>query len=247
MKITGNTILITGGGSGIGRELAQRLHDLGNRIIVTGRRSAELLQTAAGRPNISGYALDLRDQETVRQFARTVVNKHPDLNVLVNNAGIMRFEDASVERDLGDAEETVATNLLSPIRLTNALIAHLTMKDNAAILNMTSGLAFVPWAAVPTYSATKAALHSYTVSLRHKLDGKVEVIEIAPPGVRTELTPGQSEQAQYMTLTDFIDEMMLLLQTRPTPAEILVDHVKGLRFAEAEGHFDKTLAALNAH
>lgn len=246
MKTQGNTILITGGGSGIGRSLAIRFHEAGNKVIVTGRRAATLDELTSAAPGIASYVLDVRDAAAIQNFARRVVADHPDLNVLVNNAGIMRVEDASAERDLGDAQETVLTNLLGPIRLTNALIGHLLGKADAAIVNVSSGLAFVPLAAAPTYSATKAAIHSYSVALRVKLKGKVEVIEVVPPGIRTELTPGQSRREHFMPLDQYVEETMALLQSHPTPAEILVDHVKFQRWAEAEGRFDKALAALNS-
>jgi uncharacterized oxidoreductase len=246
MKATGNTILITGGNSGIGRELAHRFHDAGNRVIVTGRRRAALDSAIAGRPGMSAFTLDLEDAAAIRAFAREVTSAHPALNVLINNAGIMRSEVLASERDLADAEATVVTNLLAPIRLTNALMPHLLGVADPAIVNVSSGLAFVPLATAPTYSATKAAMHSYTLSLREQLKGKVEVIELAPPAVQTELTPGQSTRANYMPLNDFIDETMRLFGRTPTPAEILVERVGFLRNAEGEGRFGQALAALNS-
>jgi uncharacterized oxidoreductase len=122
MKTQGNTILITGGNSGIGKSLALKLHRAGNKVIVTGRRAAALDELTAAAPGIASYVLDVRDASEIKDFAHRVVAEHPDLNVLVNNAGVMRAEDASAERDLGDAEETVFTNLPGPIRLTNALL-----------------------------------------------------------------------------------------------------------------------------
>ena len=245
MKTSGNTILVTGGASGIGRELAERFHAQGNTVIIAGRRQERLDEVAAAHDGIVGYALDIADPDSIEAFAATVVRNHPELNVLINNAGVMMFEDLTQSRDLSDADATIATNLLGPIRLTNALIDHLTTQPDAAIVNVTSGLAFVPLVATPTYSATKAAIHSYTVSLRDVLKGKVEVIELAPPAVQTELTPGQSTRAGYMPLNDFMDEVMALFSQQPTPAEILVEKVGFLRFAEAEKRFDETLATLN--
>ena len=165
---------------------------------------------------------------------------HPDLNILINNAGIMASEDLGGARDLGIAEATVTTNLLGPIRLTDALIDHLKSHPDAAIINVSSGLASVPLVSAPTYSATKAAIHSYTLSLREALKGKVEVIELIPPGVQTELTPGQSTREGYMPLDDYIDEVMSLFERQPTPPEIAVDRVKFLRNAEAENRFAAT-------
>ena len=241
MQTKGNTILITGGGSGIGRELAHKWHDLGNTVIVAGRTQASLDETAAGHANIHTMIVDVGDADDLARFAKKVVEVHPAINVLVNNAGIMRFEDITEERELGDAEATIATNLLGPIRLIDGLIEHLKAQENAAIINVTSGLAFVPMPRTATYSATKAAMHSYTVSLRAKLEGMVEVIELAPPAVQTELTPGQSTREGYMPLDEFIEETMLGFTAEETPQEVLTQNVLFLRNAEAEGRFDKAL------
>jgi len=244
MKTTGNTILITGGGSGIGLALAQRWHDAGNVVIVTGRNSAKLDAAIAGRANMHAMPLDVTDADAIAAFAADVVQRFPDLNVLVNNAGVMMYEALDGERDLSDAEATVVTNLLGPIRLTDALIDHLVARGDGAIVNVTSGLAFVPLPKAPTYSATKAALHSYTQALRVQLAGRVDVIELAPPAVRTELTPGQSTRDAYMPLDAFADEVMALFAETPTPAEILVRNVLPLRHAEAEGAVAERLAFL---
>ncbi len=244
MKTTGNTILVTGGGSGIGLALAQRWHDAGNIVIVTGRNAAKLGAAIEGRPNMSAVALDVTDAGAIAAFAQDIVAKFPDLNVLVNNAGIMSAEDASAKRDLAHAEATVITNILGPIRLTDALVDHLAEQADSAIVNVTSGLAFVPFPKAPTYSATKAAMHSYSVALRIQLEGKVEVIELAPPAVRTDLTPGQSTREGYMPLDEFADEVMALFATQPTPAEILVQNVLPLRNAEASGTVPQVLGML---
>jgi uncharacterized oxidoreductase len=244
MKTTGNTILITGGGSGIGLALAQRWHDAGNVVIVTGRNSAKLDAAIEGRANMHALPLDVTDADAIAAFAADVVQRFPDLNVLVNNAGVMMYEALDGERDLSDAEATVVTNLLGPIRLTDALIDHLVARGNGAIVNVTSGLALVPLPKAPTYSATKAALHSYTQALRVQLAGRVDVIELAPPAVRTELTPGQSTRDAYMPLDAFADEVMALFAETPTPAEILVRNVLPLRHAEAEGAVAERLAFL---
>lgn len=245
MRMTDNTILITGGGSGIGRALAHSFHDLGNTVIVAGRRQDALDVTAKGRDRIHTLTLDVESADGITDFAHRLVSAHPQVNVLINNAGIMRFEDATAARDLADAEATIVTNLLGPIRLTNALIDHLKRQDGAAIVNVTSGLAFVPLLATPTYNATKAAIHSYTVALREVLKDQVEVIELAPPAVQTGLTPGQATRDGYMPLDAFIAEAMTIFAQTPTPREVLVERVEFLRHAEAEGRFDTTLAALN--
>lgn len=238
MKLTGNTILMTGGGSGIGRALAQRFHDLGNAVIITGRRRSALDETIAGRDRMTAMTLDVENVEAIRDAAHHLAAKFPALNILINNAGIMRSEDLSQARDPGDREAMITTNLLGPMRMIDALVGQLQTQANAAIINMTSGLAFVPLAMTPTYSATKAALHSYTLSLRQQLKGKVEVIEIAPPGVQTELTPGQSTRSVFQSLDSFADEVMTLFAQVPTPAEILVKNVQPLRFAERDGMVD---------
>jgi len=245
MKASGNTILITGAGSGIGAALAQRFHGLGNTVIIAGRRRDALDDVASGHANIIPMTLDVESADVVAKFARQVVAAHPALNVLINNAGIMKLEALEHARDLGDAEATITTNLLGPIRLTDALIDHLASQPDAVIVNVSSGLAFVPLTQAPTYSATKAAIHSYTVSLREVLKGKVEVIELVPPGVQTDLTPGQANRPGYLPLGEFIDEVMRLFAQQPTPPEILVERVGMQRFAEAEHQFDQTLTTLN--
>jgi uncharacterized oxidoreductase len=245
MKNSGNTILITGGGSGIGEALAHRFHDAGNVVIIAGRRQGALDAAAAGRPNIHTMTLDVESGGGVADFAARVLDAFPALNVLINNAGIMRFEALDGARDLADAEATITTNLLGPIRLTNALIDHLVAQPDATIVNVTSGLAFVPLVATPTYNATKAAIHSYTIAMRAALAGKVEVIELAPPAVQTGLTPGQETLAGYQPLDEFADEVMGLFGQQPTPSEILVQRVGFLRNAEREGRFDATLGQLN--
>lgn len=244
MKLTGNTVLVTGGGSGIGEALAHRLHDLGNTVIVAGRRRDALERAIAGRANMAAMTLDVESAESVAEFARRLLAEQPELSVVVNSAGIMRYENIATRRDLADAEATIVTNLLGPIRLIDALVDHLAAQADSAIVNVTSGLAFVPLVATATYSATKAALHSYTVSLREALKGRVEVIELAPPAVQTDLTPGQREARGYMPLDAFADEVMALLSQQPTPSEVLVEAVKFLRYAEAEGRFESTVTQI---
>jgi uncharacterized oxidoreductase len=245
MKTSGNTILITGGGSGIGEALAHRLHDAGNTVILAGRRRNALEQAIAGRENMHAIELDVESADGITDVAGRLLAEYPALNVLVNNAGIMRFEVLDRSRELADAEATITTNLLGPIRLTNALIDHLVQQSGAAIVNVTSGLAFVPLIVTPTYNATKAAIHSYTIAMREALKGRVEVIELVPPAVQTGLTPGQESRPGYQPLDEFADEVMALLSQVPTPPEILVERVGFLRSAEAEGRFDQTLAQLN--
>jgi uncharacterized oxidoreductase len=244
MKASGNTILVTGGGSGIGRGMARWWADHGNTVIVAGRTANSLAETAEGHPAIHPMTLDVADAADIVRFAAEVTARFPAPNVLVNNAGMMVREDLTAARDLAGTEATVTTNLLGPIRLIDALVDHLKAQGNAAIVNVTSGLAFVPLPASATYSATKAALHSYTLSLRAKLAGQIEVIEIAPPGVRTELTPGQSNAEAYMPLDDFIAETMAQFAAEPTPSEVLTGAVQRLRFAERDGQMEAMLGML---
>lgn len=246
MKSSGNTILVTGGGSGIGRGLARAWHDDGNRVIVAGRRRDALEETIAGRDGMEARVIDVDSAAGVAAFVRDLLADHPGLNVLVNNAGIMRTEDPTASRDLTDAEATIATNLIAPIRLIDALVDHLVETADSAIVNVTSGLAFVPFPSAATYSATKAAMHSYTVSLRQRLAGKVEVIELAPPGVQTDLTPGQGSRDGYLPLDDFIAGAMAQFRATPTPPEILVERAAMLRHAERDGTYDQALAMLGA-
>lgn len=246
MKSSGNTILVTGGGSGIGEALAHRLHDLGNTVIIAGRRSDTLRKTATGRDHIVPAELDIDSADAIQTFAERLIDDHPTLNMIINNAGIMRMEVLDQARDLTDAEATITTNLLGPIRLINAFIEHLGKQPNAVIVNNTSGLAFVPLVFTPTYCATKAALHSYTVSLRQALKGRVEVIELAPPAVQTSLTPGQETREGYMPLAEFADEAIARLTAQPTPKEVLVERVLFLRNAEKEDRFEQAVETLSA-
>jgi uncharacterized oxidoreductase len=247
MKTTGNTILITGGGSGIGRGLAEAFHALGNRVIIAGRRKQALDETTAANPGMASLTLDIEDPAKIRSFAAQVAAKYPALNVLINNAGIMRPEKLQAQHDdLADAESIVATNLLGPIRLIAALLPVLQKQAHAAIMNVSSGLAFVPMSPTPTYCATKAAIHSYTQSLRYQLQGStIEVLELIPPYVATDLMSGASSDPRAMPLDKFIAEVMEILKTQPTAAEICVENVKPLRFAAESGHYDAVFQGLN--
>jgi uncharacterized oxidoreductase len=246
MKTTGNTILITGGGSGIGRALAEAFHSLGNRVIVAGRRQTALDETTAANPGMASLALDIEDPAGIHSFAAQLTAHYPALNVLINNAGIMRIEKLqSQQDDPADAAAMIATNLLGPIRLTAALLPLLQSQARSVIMNVSSGLAFVPLAPTPTYCATKAALHSYTQSLRYQLrESTTEVIELIPPYVATDLMNGASDP-RAMPLGTFIAEVMEILKTEPAAVEICVEKVKPLRFAAESGHYDSIFQGLN--
>ena len=246
MNPTGNTILITGGGSGIGRGLAEALHKLGNHVIVAGRRRHLLEETAAANPGMSSMIFDIELASGIRSFVPELLAAFPRLNVVINNAGIMRAEKLLEQpEDLADAESIVATNLLGPIRLTAALIPHFKQQPSAAIINVSSGLAFVPLTVTPTYCATKAAIHSYSQSLREQLkETKIEVLEIIPPYVQTDLMSG-ADDPRAMPLADFISETMAILTKQPTPPEIAVDRVNFLRQASNRGEYDSVFKTLN--
>ena len=247
MQPNGNTILVTGGGSGIGRALAESLHSRGNRVIIAGRRRAMLDDVVRANPGMASIELDIESAAAIGVFATRLRAQHPQLNVVVHNAGIMRPEDLRAgAQHLRDAEATIATNLLGPIRLTAALLPHLLQQRTASIVTVTSGLAFVPLAGFPTYCATKAALHSWTESLRYQLQGSsVEVLELPPPYVQTELTGAQqAADSRAMPLAEFVAESMRLLTSSPTPPELLVERVKPLRFA-AKGDYAGFFNAFN--
>jgi uncharacterized oxidoreductase len=247
MKNSGNTILVTGGGSGIGQGLAAALQKAGNTVIISGRRKAALEETIKAHPGMQFEVLDVDSGENIIAFAARVAKKYPGLNVLINNAGIMRPEDVTAANYTADtAEAIVITNLLGPIRMIAAMLPHLQKQKAATIVNVTSGLAFVPLAFTPTYSATKAALHSYTQSLRHQLrKSAIEILELAPPAVATELMPGQSKSPHSMPLADYISESMAILGGTPPNGEILVERVKMLRNAEVNGKFGDVFNMLN--
>ncbi len=246
MDMRSNTILITGGGSGIGRGLAEAFHARGNQVVIAGRRLEVLEDTVRANPGMASYVVDLQDPAAIRGFAAKVAADFPRLNVLVNNSGIMRAEDLRAQaEDLSDMEAIIATNLLGPLRLTAALLPLLQRQTRSVIMNVSSGLAFLPLATTPTYCATKAALHSYTESLRYQLRGtSTEVIELVPPYVATDLMNGASDP-RAMPLAEFIAEVMHLLETQPEAEEICVENVKRLRFATETGKYREVFRGFN--
>ena len=250
MNTTGNTVLITGGGSGIGRALAEAFHCLGNEVIIAGRGQKSLDETTAANPGMKSLTLDIEDPANIKSFAERVTREFPGLNVLINNAGIMRSENLIEQQaDLTDATATITTNLLGPIRLTAALLPLLLKQPNAAIVNNSSGLAFVPMAMTPTYCATKAGIHSYTQSLRYQLkDTKIQVLELVPPYVATGLMGDRgNDDPNAMPLNQFISEVMEIFKTQPNATEVLVQRVYPLRFAASAGHekYDQMFKGFN--
>jgi uncharacterized oxidoreductase len=246
MQLTRNTILITGGGSGIGRGLAEAFHAEGNQVVIAGRRKEVLDETVAANPGMKSVLIDITDGQAIRSFAEKTIHDFPGLNVVIQNAGIMRPEVLQ-KGNVADAEAIVTTNLLGPIRLTASLLPHLLKQRQAAIMTVSSGLAFVPMAMTPTYCATKAAIHSYTQSLRSQLKNtNIQVLELIPPYVQTELMGSrQAQDPNAMTLKEFISQTMKILKTSPNAQEICVDRVKPLRFAEASGNYDKVFQTFN--
>ncbi len=238
MKTTDNTILITGGGSGIGRGLAEAFHRLGNQVIIAGRKQRALDETTTANPGMKSVTLDVSDPKSIQSFATQGTKDYPSLNVLINNAGIMRPENLlEASNDLSTAEKIVTTNLLGPIRLTAALLPSLRKQPRATIMTVSSGLAFVPFAVTPTYCATKAAIHSYSQSLRYQLkETNVEVIELIPPYVQTTLMGDQqADDPRAMPLDEYINEAISILKTEPDVKEVCVKKVYPLRFAAEQG------------
>ena len=252
MHITDNTILITGGGSGIGRALAAALHGRGNRVIIAGRHQAALDAVVREHPGMTAATLDVTSAQDIARFSARIASDFPTLNVVINNAGIMRAEDWNADAvDTATAEATIATNLLAPIQLTAALLPLLRKQAASTVVMVSSGLAFVPRADAPTYSATKAAIHSFSESLRHQLKGtSVDVVELAPPYVQTELmSKEQASDPNAMPLQDFIDEVMRILETDPGAEEVLVQRVHRQRFAAEQGrdHYRELFGFINGN
>ncbi len=227
MKLTGNTILVTGGGSGIGCGLAEALHKLGNQVIISGRRGGHLDAVIARNPGMKSVQLDVTDVKSIATVISRLISEYPDLNVLINNAGVMLIDDAASHVDDEMLVSTVMTNLLGPIRMTSALIEHFKKQNSAAVINVGSVLGFVPMAMASVYSATKAALHSYSMSERYRLQGSsVTVQEITPPWVQTELL-NSSNEPRAMPLVAFIEETITALGT--DAEEVIVEQAKAIR------------------
>ncbi len=209
MELRDNTVVITGGGTGIGYALAQRFVQAGSRVIICGRRAGILREAQEQCPQLETYQVNLEDQtERLRMF-RELTDSHPDISVLINNAGIQIHPPRLYKEQVWQRhEQEIAINLEAPIHLSMLFTPHLVSKERAAIINVTSGLAFVPLAFVPTYCATKAGLHSFTQSLRCQLkDTSVEVFEVAPPAVDTELG-GPGKHTFGVKVEDFADHVM---------------------------------------
>jgi short-subunit dehydrogenase involved in D-alanine esterification of teichoic acids len=247
MNISGNTVFIPGSTSGIGLALALELQARGNTVIIGGRRAELLGQIAAQHPGLDTVQIDTADSASIESAAKEVLAKHPDLNVLVAMAGIMRVEDWHQPGSfLESAESVVTTNVLGPIRLIAAFIEHLQARPDATIVTVSSGLAFAPLSVTPSYNASKAAIHMLSESVRLQLaDTSVKIVELEPPPVRTSLLPGQEDNEMAMPLDEFVAEAVALLQDQPEAKEIQVERVKFLRYGEARGDYEQVVAALN--
>ncbi len=249
MKVSGNTILVSGGTSGIGRGLAEALHDRGNRVIVTGRRRELMRAIAAARPGIVGITMDLDNPASPARVADEVRDRFPDLNVLIANAGISAPE--AMAGDMWDtviAEKLIATNIVGTLRTIAAFLPMLKRRQDGVVLVTGSKLAIVPRADFPTYCATKAFIHSWLQSLRHQLRNvPVEVLELLPPYVATELTGAQqAADPRALPLAAFVSEVLQLIEEGSLPnGEILVERSRADRAAEREGRYDAAFAAAN--
>jgi uncharacterized oxidoreductase len=249
MHLSGNTILITGGTSGIGRALAEVFHRRGNQVIIAGRRQALLNEITAAHPGMRGMRLDVEDPRAIDAFARQAQEQFSDLNVLINNAGISRPEDLTAHTvDLSVARSIIQTNIVSVLHLTAALLPTLKQQPASTIITTSSGLAFMPRASFPAYSASKAFLHSWLQSLRVQLrKTSVEVLELVAPYVQTELTGrSQAIDPNAMPLADYVAEVVQMLgEPIPANGEIVANRARALRWAERNGEYEQVFAARN--
>lgn len=244
MRIPGRTILMAGGTSGIGLALSLELQAKGATVIVAGRRQ-ERLDAIRAEHGLAGYVFDVTDAASIADLAQQVTTEHPELDAVVTMSGIMQPERVGEPGSLELAERTIATNLTGTIRLVEAFLPHLRTRPEAAILTVTSGLAYVPLSATPTYSATKAGVHSYTEALRDQLrETAVQVIEIVPPLTRTQLNAG-TDTDHALPLDDFVAEVVSILETQPGAPQVLVERVERQRFAVANGTYDEVFVGQN--
>jgi uncharacterized oxidoreductase len=248
MNITNNTILITGGGSGIGRGLAEAFQKAGNQVVIAGRRRETLKEVTDANPGMKAVSLDINSSAAIAAFGAQMASEFPKLNVVIHSAGIMKAENLLPSPEsLADAEAMITTNLLGTMRVTSALLPLLRKQPKSTIMTVSSGLAFLPLAMTPTYCATKAAIHSYSQSLRWQLkDTTTEVIELIPPYVQTHLMgPQMAVDPRAMPLGDFVKETMEILKSQPGVTEVVVERCKRLRFATENRTYDATFKGLN--
>ncbi len=235
MDIANRTVFIAGGTSGIGLGLARRFAAAGSTVIVGGRRNDPV-------DGLATVEVDVTDPASVLRARDRVLADHPDLDVVVTMAGVMLTEDLRYPAHFTDAETTIATNVLGTIRVIDAFTPHLIERGAGTIMTVTSGIGFLPFPVMPTYAASKAAVHAYTEALRAQLDGTgIEVTELVPPAVAT-VAEVKQMNPHALNLNDFLDEVMDLLSERPTPHEILVKGVLMHRWAERDGTYAELVA-----
>jgi short-subunit dehydrogenase involved in D-alanine esterification of teichoic acids len=245
--MSGNTIFIPGATSGIGLALALRFQEAGNAVIIGGRRT-DVLDQLAAEHGFDAVRIDTTDPASILTARDRVLSAHPDLNVVIAMAGIMVAEDVTKAGFLEQAEDTVTTNVLGPIRLLAAFTEHLQTRPAATIMTVSSGLAHTPLRITPTYNGSKAFIHLFSESIRLQFAGtSVQVIELTPPALRTELMPGGSQVEAFLPLEDYIDETLKLLAEQPDATEIVVERVKPLRYSEVNGAYEQTVAMVNSH
>jgi uncharacterized oxidoreductase len=246
MKTTGNTILVTGGGTGIGEALTHRFHDLGNTVIIAGRRMDALKKAIGDRPRMHALTLDIDDAANVAGFAEKLVADFPGMNVLINNASIMRMETALDKRPR--SARCGGLHHQQPARSDPGhQRAGRASRQAARCRNRQCqfGAGVRTPGDRPHLFGDQGRHPQLHVSLRAVLKDKIEVIELVPPAVRTDLTPGQKTNERFMPLDRFVDQVMAIFQQTPTPREILVEGVDFMRNAEAENRVDETLASIN--
>ncbi|MEU1369162.1 SDR family NAD(P)-dependent oxidoreductase [Streptomyces sp. NPDC005803] len=239
MDVSNRTVFIVGGTSGIGRELARRLAAAGSTVAVGGR-SAEALSELSDE-GFGTFDVDVTDGASVARARDAVLVRYPQLDTVVTMSGVMLLEDVRDPAHFEAAQTTIDTNLVGTIRVVDAFTPHLVRRGEGTFVTVTSGIAFTPFPPMPTYAASKAAVHAYSEALRAQLDGTgVSVVELVPPAVAT---AGQEKvNPQALPLDGFAAEVMQLLSQEPTPDEILVERVLPLRWAERDGTYDELVA-----
>jgi uncharacterized oxidoreductase len=249
MKMHSNTIYITGGTSGIGKGLAEAFHKLGNQVIISGRREDRLRSVCAANPGMRQFVVDVTDLASVRNTAQKVIEEFPALNCVFNNAGMQRRHDFAAGKPVNDSAvlAEIQTNLLGLIRVSAEFLPHLKNQQDPILLNVSSGLAFAPLAVFPVYCATKAAVHSFSLSLRRQLrESNVKIIELIPPYVATELgglCTAPAGAMQPMPLETFIAETMKELEGDED--EIAIGGSKHLRAASSPEIVRKIFSGMN--
>ena len=214
MKLSNNKILITGGATGIGLGLTERFLLENNTVIICGRREAVLKEVADKYPSVITRVCDVSVETERIELYNWIAKDHSDLNVLINNAGIMKWTKATDSDFYQQATDEISTNVMAPIHLTNLFLK---LPSLNTIINVTSGLAFVPISGAPVYCGTKAFLRSFTLSLRHSLKSSgIEVIELIPPAVSTDISGGKNRNMGYPTVEEFVASIFQQLKEEKT-------------------------------